>query len=54
MNEWTVRYENDVGTDDETYFVWYVITGPTGREFKADTEEDAMWLAGILSKGDFV
>lgn len=48
MMKWKIEYDNDTGPDDGGFFEWWTVTDGE-REFKANTEDDAKWLAEILN-----
>ena len=50
---WKIEYNNDTGPNDEGFQEWWEVTNGK-RVFKANSEEDAKWLCGVLNKLNMV
>jgi hypothetical protein len=48
--EWKIEYNNDTGSDDESFWEWWSVTDGD-KTFKCTKEEDATWLCRLLNNG---
>lgn len=50
MAEWTYRYENDTGLNDEGFWSWFDIVSPAGEVVgRVDDEETAKLFCAALN-----
>lgn len=44
----TIEYDNDTGPGDEGFEEWWTVKF-ADKSFRCNSEQDAIWLAGILN-----
>ena len=48
MKGWIVKYDNDTGDYDESFWEWWEVTNGSVA-YKSSYEKDAEWLCDILN-----
>jgi len=48
MKKWTIEYDNDAGSGDESFAEWWTVTDGNSV-YRCNSENDAKWLLDTLN-----